>query len=49
MGDGDVVLIGYRAQFRGQPRNTFKLIFNTIHGATLQEMPPSAAAMGGGN
>ncbi len=49
MGEGDVVLIGFRAQFRGQPRNTFKLIFNTIHAATLQEMPPSAAAMGGGS
>jgi hypothetical protein len=43
-GQGDVVLIGFRAQFRGQPRNTFKLIFNTLHGATLQEMPGGTAA-----
>ncbi len=38
-GQGDVVLVGFRAQFRGQPRNTVKLVFNTLHGATLDTLP----------
>ncbi len=46
MGEGDVVLVGFRAQFRGQPRNTFKLLFNTIHHATIA--PPQAATGGSG-
>jgi hypothetical protein len=36
VGEGDVVLIGFRAQMRGQPRNTFKLLFNALQGAAVQ-------------
>ena len=34
-GKGRVVLIAFRPQFRAQPHETFKLVFNSIHSAGL--------------
>jgi hypothetical protein len=36
LGQGDVVLVGFRPQFRAWPTGTFKLIFNSILGAAAE-------------
>ncbi len=37
VGAGQVVLLGFEPHFRGQPHNTFKLLFNTVFAAATDE------------
>jgi hypothetical protein len=44
VGQGHVVLFGFEPHFRGQPRNTFKLLFNAVMGS-VTEMPTPASSL----
>jgi len=45
LGEGEVILLGFRAGFRGQPRATFKVLFNGIFvGATAGALGEPAVA-----
>ena len=39
IGDGDIIMIGVRPQFRAQPRATFNLLFNSIYFSATDERP----------
>jgi hypothetical protein len=43
VGEGDVVLFAFTPHFRGQPRNTFKLLFNALVGASTDGLPTGDA------
>jgi len=40
IGEGRIVLIGFRAQHRGQPLRTFKLLFNALYGVDEETIHP---------
>ncbi len=44
LGEGRIVLIGFRSQFRGQPRATFKLLFNSLLASTMKDLPGGPTA-----
>jgi hypothetical protein len=43
-GQGRAVLLGFRPDTRGQPGNTFKLLFNPLYASTMDREPPRADA-----
>lgn len=42
VGEGQVVLFAFTPHFRGQPRNTFKLLFNALWGSSTEGLPTPA-------
>ena len=41
IGEGNVILLGFTPHFRGQPRNTYKLLFNPLLESTIRRRPAS--------
>lgn len=39
LGDGEIIMIGIRPQFRAQPRATFKFLFNPIFNSSTEDLP----------
>lgn len=39
LGEGEVILIGFRPQLRAQPRATFKFLFNAIFASSSEKLP----------
>jgi hypothetical protein len=48
IGSGRVILFAFTPHFRGQPRNTFKLLFNALWGSSTEELPLGGAGGCGG-
>ena len=44
VGDGHAVVMGFRPHWRGQPHNTFKLLFNPLFLSTIEGAMPTTTA-----
>ncbi len=44
VGDGHAVVMGFRPHWRGQPHNTFKLLFNPLFLSTIEGSMPATTA-----
>ena len=44
VGKGQVVVLAFRPHFRGQPHNTFKLLFNPLFLSTIEGSMPATTA-----
>ena len=42
VGEGQVVLFAFTPHFRGQPRNTFKLLFNALMNSSTEGLPDAS-------